>query len=50
MYQTLIRLYNGGVGPLTKDELKKALVLKWISTDEYQQITGEVYISPYTNS
>ncbi len=41
--QNLNRLYNGGAGPLTIDGLQKAVVLKWISADEYQQITGEAY-------
>nr|DAK78434.1 MAG TPA: hypothetical protein [Caudoviricetes sp.] len=43
VYNNLNRLYNGGVGPLTKDGLKRAVALKWISTDEYQQISGEAY-------
>jgi|GEM_PF-1351942 len=43
VYNNLNRLYNGGTGPLTKDGLKKAVALKWISADEYQQITGEAY-------
>nr|DAQ35653.1 MAG TPA: hypothetical protein [Caudoviricetes sp.] len=41
--QNLNRLYNGGAGPLTIDGLKRAVSLGWISTDEYQQITGEAY-------
>ena len=41
--QNLNRLYNGGAGPLTKDGLKRAVTLGWISTDEYQQISGEAY-------
>jgi hypothetical protein len=43
MYQTLVRLYNGGAGPLTIDGLKRAVSLGWISTTEYQQISGEAY-------
>ena len=43
VYNNLNRLYNGGAGPLTKDGLKKAVDLKWISDTEYQQITGEAY-------
>lgn len=43
MYQTLIRLYNGGTGLLTKDGLKRAVTLGWITTEQYKQITGEEY-------
>ena len=43
MYQTLLRLYNGGKGKLTEAGLKKAVTLGWITAAEYKQITGGDY-------
>ena len=41
MYNTLKRLYD--TGRLPAENLKNAVTLGWITADEYQQITGEVY-------
>lgn len=43
MYQTLVRLYNGGKGRLTTAGLHKAVTLSWITAAEYKTITGEAY-------
>lgn len=45
MYQTLVRLYNGGAGPLTKAGVAKAVVLGWITAADYKTITGEDYVA-----
>lgn len=43
MFETLMRLYNGGKGPLTDTMLANAVIKSWITAAEYQEITGEEY-------
>lgn len=41
MYERLKRLYNAK--RLTKTSLKNAVKNGWITEDQYQEITGDVY-------
>ena len=47
LYPDMLRLYDGGNGPLTKAGLKKAVEKpkEWITPDEYATITGEAYVA-----
>ena len=38
MFETLMRLYSGGKGPLTVAMLAEAVIIKWISEDQKQEI------------
>lgn len=38
MFETLMRLYNGGNGPLTVTMLANAVIKGWITDAEKQQI------------
>ena len=43
MFETLMRLYNCGKGPLTLAMLFNAVIKNWITADEFQRITGKEY-------
>lgn len=43
MFDTLKRLYDNG--SLTLDGLKKAVVLGWITPEQYKEICGEDYVA-----
>lgn len=38
MFETLMRLYDGGKGPLTGNGLANAVIKKWITEDQKQEI------------
>ncbi|WP_277405508.1 XkdX family protein [Lacrimispora xylanisolvens] len=38
MFETLMRLYNGGKGPLTAAMLANAVIKNWINDAEKQEI------------
>lgn len=38
MFETLMRLYDGGKGPLTVTMLAEAVIIKWITEDQKQEI------------
>lgn len=38
MFETLMRLYNGGKGPLTVTMLANAVIKSWITDAEKQEI------------
>ncbi|WP_367567196.1 XkdX family protein [Lacrimispora sp.] len=38
MFGTLMRLYDGGKGPLTVPMLAEAVIIKWITEDQKQEI------------
>ena len=38
MFETLMRLYDGGKGPLTTAMLANAVIKKWITEDQKQEI------------
>lgn len=40
MYETLMRLYAGGKGPLTASMLSNAVIKGWITDAEKQEISG----------
>ena len=40
MYTKLKRLYNNGKGPLTVDELNRAVLLGWITEQQKNSIIG----------
>ena len=40
MYTTLKRLYNNGKGPLTVNELNRAVLLGWITEQQKNSIIG----------
>lgn len=41
MFERLTRLYNAKI--LTKQGLKNAVKNGWITEDQYEEITGDVY-------
>lgn len=38
MFETLMRLYNGGKGPLTVTMLTNAVIKNWITEEQKQEI------------
>ena len=38
MFETLMRLYNGGKGPLTTAMLANAVIKNWITEEQKQEI------------
>ena len=38
MFGTLMRLYDGGKGPLTVAMLAEAVIIKWITEEQKQEI------------
>lgn len=38
MFETLMRLYNGGKGPLTVAMLSEAVIIRWITDDQKKEI------------
>lgn len=40
MFDTLMRLYNGGKGKLTIAMLANAVIKEWITEDQKQEIIG----------
>jgi len=43
MFETLVRLYDCGNGPLTVVMLANAVIKSWITEKEYLDITGKEY-------
>lgn len=40
MFETLMRLYDGGIGPLTVVMLANAVIKDWITEVQKQEIIG----------
>ena len=48
MYTTLKRLYNNGKGPLTVDELNRAVLLGWITEQQKKQYNWRMIMRDIT--
>lgn len=45
MFETIKRLYDGGNGQLSKVGVSNAVVKGWITSGQFQEITGESYVA-----